>query len=105
MKSRGIGALIQHEVLPRSFAQAYLFSLCQFMGRGHDEHERLAMHRDYLESRILTDRQAQKTDIERSCLQHLYLIYGENIAKGEFYFGIQFSKLTNDGGYYLVASS
>jgi hypothetical protein len=75
------------------------------MGRGHDEHERFAMHRDYLESRVLTDRKAKKSNIERSGFQHLYLIYCENIAKGEFYFCIQFSKLTNDCGHNLIASS
>src|SRR4029077_12131879 len=104
MKSRGIGALIHHEVLARRFAQAYPFSLCQLMGRGHDEDEWFAMHRDYLESRALTDRKAQKSNIERSGLQHLYLIYCENIAKGEFYFCIQFPKLTNDCGHNLIAS-
>ena len=62
------------------------------------------MHRDYLESRVLTDRKAQKSNIERSGLQHLYLMYCENIAKGEFYFCIQFSKLTNDCGHNLRAS-
>src|SRR5580693_8350569 len=75
------------------------------MGRGHDERERLAMHRDYLEIRVPTDGKPQKSNIERSGLQHLYLICGENIAKGEFYFCIQLPKLTNDGGHNLIASS
>src|SRR5262249_22762942 len=68
------------------------------MGRGHDEHERFAMHRDYLEFRVLADGKAQKSNLERSGLQHLDLIYCENIAKGEFYFCIPLSKLTNDCG-------
>src|SRR6202011_3951484 len=75
------------------------------MGRGHDEHERFAMDRHYLESRVRTDGKAQKSNIERSGLQHLDLIYCENIAKGEFYFCIQLSKLTNDCGHNLIASS
>src|SRR5260370_40797833 len=75
------------------------------MRRGHDEHERFATHRDYLESRVLIDRKAKKSNIERSGLQHLDLIYCENIAKGEFYFRIQLSKLTNDCGHNLIASS
>src|SRR5260370_31465944 len=103
--SRGICALIHSEVLARRLAQAYPFSLCQFMGRGHDEHERFAMHRDYLEFRVPTDGRAQKSNIERSGLQHLDLICCENIAKGEFHFCVQFSKLTNDGGYNLIAST
>jgi hypothetical protein len=45
------------------------------MGRGHDEHERYAMHRDYLESRVLTDRKAKKSNIERAGLNHRYLMY------------------------------
>src|SRR5258708_2268464 len=75
------------------------------MGRGHDQHERFAMHRDHLEFRVPTDGQAQKSDIERSGLQQPDLIYCENIAKGEFYFCIQLSKLTNDCGHNLIAGS
>jgi hypothetical protein len=63
------------------------------------------MQRDYLEFRVLADGKAQKSDIERSGLQHLDLIYCENIAKGEFYFCIPLSKLTNDCGHNLIASS
>ena len=62
------------------------------------------MHRDYLESRVLTDRKAQKSNIERSGFQHLYLIYCEDIAKEEFYFCIQLPKLTNDCGHNLITS-
>src|ERR1700722_6325090 len=104
MKSRGVGAPIHHEVLARRFGQAYPFSFGQFMGRGHHEHERFAMHRDYLESRVLTDRKAQKSNIERSALQHLDLIHCENIAKEELYFCIQLPKLTNDCRHNLIAS-
>ena len=75
------------------------------MGRGHDEHERFAMHRDYLESSVHADGKAQKSNIERAGVQHLDLIYGKNIAKGEFYFCIPLSKLTNDCGHNLIASS
>src|ERR1700730_15032759 len=90
--------------MARRLAQMYPFSLGQFMRRWHDQHERFAMHRDYLEFGVPADRQAQNSNIERSGLQHLDLIGGENIAKGEFYFCIQLSKLTNDSGYNLIAS-
>src|SRR5258708_12378830 len=91
--------------MARRFAQAHPFSLGQLMRRGHDEHERFAMHRDYLEFGVATDRQAQESNIERSGRQHLDLICGENIAKGEFYFCIQLSKLANDCGHNLIAGS
>jgi hypothetical protein len=57
------------------------------------------------EFRVLADGKAQKSDIERSGLQHLYLSHWENIAKGEFYFRIPLSKLTNGGGHNLIAGS
>jgi pimeloyl-ACP methyl ester carboxylesterase len=50
------------------------------MGRGHDQHKRFAMHRDHLEFRVPIEGKAQKSNIERSALQHLYLICRENIA-------------------------
>src|SRR5580704_2186612 len=100
-----MGTLIPHEVLTSQFAQAHPFSFRQFMGRGYDEYEGFAMHCDNIEGRVPTCWHTKKSNVERPGLQHPYLLRRDNIAQRKLYFGIQFSKLTNDIGHNLPSRS
>src|SRR5713101_1236478 len=66
------------------------------MRGGHHEYERFPMHCPNLKSRLLANREAEKPNVQRTCLQHLYLMRCGNCEQRELNFRIQVFELTGD---------